>query len=706
MKHFLPLIGCALVCCLASTRGSAQVNVTTHHNDNARTGANLSESILAPANVNAGQFGKLYSVPLDGQVYTQPLYVSALAIPGQGPRNAVFVATMNNTVYALDADNNGQELWKANFGTPVHPCDVEWHQNITQGSSIGILGTPVIDLATKTIYFVSRNESNFDPAKCNWVAPGHWTGVNQGVVTHYLNALDITTGAPKFGSPVQISAQYHSADNTLTFNPNIQNQRAALTLANGQVYIAYASHDDVGLYHGWILAYNAQTLQQTHTYSDTTRSSSSKGGIWQAGSGLTVDGAGNIYASTGNGDFGPSANGVMQTGNSFIKLSPSLALLDYFTPSNSAALNSADQDLGSSGVLAIPGTHFVFGGGKQGRAYLVDTTAMGEFNASADNVRQEFQAIFGNGSQHIHGTPIYFNSLTMGPSIYVWGENDFLRAFTFNQTTQLLNAAPFAMSTMTAPETNNKGAMPGGFLSLSANGNSNGIIWASTPYSGDSSQATVEGVLHAFDANTLRELWNDKINEARDEIGNFAKFVPPTVANGKVFVPNFGALKSPDGSGSLNVYGLIAGGSSQPPLVADGTYEIISRHSGMAVDDPNFSQTAGTIQEQWTVNDGANQKWILNNVGLNVVSLISASSGMALEVAGGSTANSAWVDQNRFADARSQLWTIASVGGGFFKLINVNSGQALDIYQGTTTRGTKLDQYPYKNVAWQQWSFR
>jgi hypothetical protein len=699
-------VTCTIIFSIAASIAAAQVNVTTHHGDNGRSGANLAESVLTPANVNAGQFGKLYTVPLDGQVYAQPLYVSGLAIPGQGSRNMVFVATMNNSVYALDADNNGQELWKANFGTPVHPCDVEWHQNITQGSSVGILGTPVIDLTTKTIYFVSRNESNFDPAKCNWVAPGHWTGVNQGIFTDYLNALDIVTGAPKFGSPMLITATYHSADNTLTFNPNVENQRAALTLANGHIYVAFASHDDVGFYHGWILAFNAQTLVQDHSYSDTTRSSSSKGGIWQAGSGLTVDSAGNIYASTGNGDFGPSANGVIQTGNSFIKLSPTLALLDYFTPTNSAALNSADQDLGSSGVMAIPGTSLIFGGGKQGRAYLVDGANMGKFNASTDNVKQEFQAIFGNGTQHIHGTPIYFNSQSLGPLIYVWGENDFLRAYTFNKTTQLLNSTPVAMSTMTAPETNNKGAMPGGFLTVSASGKTNGIIWASTPYNADSSQATVEGVLHAFDANTLRELWNDKVNESRDAVGNFAKFVPPIVANGKMFIPNFGALKSPDASGSLNVYGLIAGGSAQPPLVPDGIYEIISRYTGMAVDDPDSAKTAGTIQQQWTVNNGANQKWKLTNLGLNVVTLVSDASNLALDVANESKANSAFIDQSVFSDARSQLWTISSVGGGFFKLINVNSGQALDIYQGSTARGARLDQYPYKNVAWQQWSFR
>lgn len=323
---------CALSLCVVGQAVVAQVNVTTHHNDNARTGQNLNETVLTPGNVNPGQFGKLYSVPLDGQVYTQPLYVSNVTIPGAGVHNMVFVATMHNSVYALDPDNNGQQLWRASFGTPVHPCDVEWHENVTQGSSVGILGTPVIDLTTKTIYFVSRNESNFDPTKCNWNPNATPTGLNQGIFTQYLNALDMTTGAPKFGSPVLITANYQTADGTLTFDPKVHNQRAALTLANGHVYIAYASHDDLGAYHGWILGYAAKTLVQDHVYSDTT--SGSKGGIWQAGNGLTVDGAGNIYASTGNGDFGASKGGVIQTGNSFVKLSPTLELLDYFTPFN------------------------------------------------------------------------------------------------------------------------------------------------------------------------------------------------------------------------------------------------------------------------------------------------------------------------------------------------------------------------------------
>ena len=304
------------------------------------------------------------------------------------------------------------------------------------------------------------------------------------------------------------------------------------------------------------LAYSTSTLAQTAVYSDTTNGT--QGGIWNAGQAPAIDAAGNLYISTGNGSFGPTPNNLVQTGNSFIKLSPTLQLLDYFTPYNSAVMNAGDMDLGSSGLMLIPNTNYVLGGGKQGVLYLVDTTAMGEFNASSDNVRQEFQAVYGVGTGHIHGGTVYFDSDVNGPTTYVWGENDVLRGFLFNTTTGLLTTTPFATSTMTAPATNNDGAMPGGFLSISANGTSNGIVWASTPYNGNAAYHHVQGVLYAFNADTLKLLWSDKTNDARDEIGMFAKYVPPVVANGKVYVPNFGPVGNTDGSGNLVAYGLLA----------------------------------------------------------------------------------------------------------------------------------------------------
>jgi hypothetical protein len=522
--------------CLAAT---AQVNVYTRSYDNARSGANLQETILTPANVNSTNFGKLFTVPTDGEIYAQPLYVSNLAIAG-GTHNVVFAASMLNTVYAIDADN-GTVYWSQNFGSPIIPQDVENDQNIIWATRLGILSTPVIDPATNIMYFVSGSQ----PA----------SGAYQFAFN--LNAIEIATGLPVSGSPVNITATYSTADLTtpLVFNAAKQNPRPGLALANGNVYITFASHEDQQPYNGWVLAYSTSTLAQTAVYSDTTIGI--QGGIWCAGQAPSIDAAGNIYISTGNGSFGATPNNLVQTGNSFIKLSPTLQLLDYFTPYNSAVMNSGDMDLGSSGLLLIPNTNYVLGGGKEGVLYLVDTTAMGEFNASSDNVRQEFQAVYGVGTSHIHGGPVYFNSDANGPSTYVWGENDVLRGFEFNTTTGLLTTAPFATSTMTAPATNNDGAMPGGFLAVSANGNSNGILWASTPYNGDALHQSAQGVLYAFNADTLSLLWTDKTNDARDEIGMFAKYVPPVVANGKVYVPNFGPVGNTDGTGNLVVYGLV-----------------------------------------------------------------------------------------------------------------------------------------------------
>jgi hypothetical protein len=528
---------CLLLC--SSVAATAQVNVYTRSYDNARTGANLQETILTPANVNSTNFGKLFTVHTDGEIYAQPLYVSNLAIAG-GTHNVVFVASMLNTVYAIDADT-GAVLWSQNFGSPIIPQDVESDQNIIWATRLGILGTPVIDPSTNIMYFVSGSQ----PA----------SGAYQFAFN--LNAIEIATGLPVSGSPVAITATYSTPDLTtpLVFNAAKQNPRPGLALANGNVYIAFASHEDQTPYNGWVMAYSTSTLAQTGVYSDTT--TGSQGGIWNAGQAPSIDAAGNLYISTGNGSFGATPNKLEQTGNSFIKLSPSLELLDYFTPYNSAVLNAGDMDLGSSGVLLIPNTNYVLGGGKQGVLYLVDTTAMGGFNASSDNVRQEFQAVYGVGSSHIHGGPIYYNSNANGPSTYVWGENDVLRGFQFNTTTGLLNTTPFAKSTMTAPATNNDGAMPGGFLAISANGDDNGILWASTPYAGDAVHQSTQGVLYAFNADTLSLLWSDKTNDARDEIGMFAKYVPPVVANGKVYVPNFGPVGNTDGTGNLVVYGLL-----------------------------------------------------------------------------------------------------------------------------------------------------
>jgi hypothetical protein len=535
-------LACIALWLLLSTsiRALAQVNVYTRSYDLGRTGANLQESILTPANVNSKTFGKLATIPTDGEVYAQPLYVSNLAIAG-GTHNVVFVASMRNTVYAIDADSY-TTYWTKNFGTPITPQYIQNDQNISWSTGLGILSTPVIDPNTNIMYFVSSLQST----------------VNGNVeYSDSLNALDITTGDPVLGSPVNITATYKTADlnNPIQLVVQRENQRPALALANGNIYIVFGSHDDIDPYQGWVLSYSASTLKQVGTYATTTIGS--EGGIWMAGQAPVIDGAGNLYLLTGNGSSGKTPNGLIQTGESMIKLSPNLALLDYFTPYNAASMSSGDMDLGSAGLLLIPNTNYVLGGGKEGVLYLVNTADLGQFNASTDNVRQEFQAIYGVGTSHIHGSPSYYDSPVNGPSVYVWGENDVLRSFKYNATTGLLNTNPWATSTMTAPATNNDGAMPGGFTSISANGNSNGILWASTPYNGDASHKLDQGVLYAFNADTLALLWSDKNNDARDEIGTFSKYCPPIVANGKMYVPNFGPVGTTSGNGALVVYGLL-----------------------------------------------------------------------------------------------------------------------------------------------------
>jgi outer membrane protein assembly factor BamB len=509
-----------------------------------RTGANLNEAILTPANVNSTQFGKLFMVNTDGEIFAQPLYVSDLTIAGAA-HNAVFVATMNNSIYAIDADN-GAILWTQNYGTPIVATEVESDQNIAWISGIGILSTPVIDPSTNYMYFV------------------HGTELSGASHEYQLEAIDITTGTRVF-NPTTISATYTAdATSPVTFNATKQNQRTSLALANGNIYFAFGSHEDWDPYEGWVFAYSASTLAQVAVYADQTEGS--KGGIWMAGSAPAIDVSGNLYLSSGNGTFGATPSGLMQTGNSFIKLSPTLQLLDYFTPSNSATLNANDMDLGSGGVLLVPSpsnpqgeSMYVAGGGKEGILYLANPNNLGKFNASQDQVVQEFQAIYGTGTSHIHGTPIYFDSAVNGPSLYIWGENDYLRGFQFNATEGLLTAAPFAESTMTAPVTNADAAMPGGFLSISANGGTNGIVWASTPYSGNALTNIVQGVVYAFNANTLQELWSDKDNDSRDEIGLFAKYCPPVVVNGKLYMATFGPLATGTtaASGQLVVYGLL-----------------------------------------------------------------------------------------------------------------------------------------------------
>ncbi len=536
------ILRASLLCLLAASPLLPQMNVLTHHNDNTRAGANLSETILNTTNVNVNQFGMLFSVAVDAQVYAQPLYVAGVTIPGLGVHNVVYVVTENNSVYAFDADLGGAPLWQKNLGSAANCA-----YGCTSGNMYpltGITATPVINAATGTMYVV------------NLVV-----GATQAVIqTHYLHALDITTGAEKFGGPVRVTATYPGTGEggtTLTYTEIHERLRPALTLVNGLVVIGTASYDDWAPFHGWVFAYNASTLQQVGVWNSTPNGTD--GSMWQAGAGFVVDDSNNVYFMTGNGTF----DGTSDFGDSVVKLSTTsgLTLLDYFTPGNQATLNQNDIDLGASGPLRIPGTNYLVGGGKEGKLFLMNMSNLGKFNASADQVLQEFQATTppAGDTGHIHCVPTFYNGPS-GPLLYIWGENDHLKAFSFSGS--LFQTTPVSQGAATSPALPSPPGMPGGCTSLSSNGTTPGsaIVWAATPYQGDASGNTVPGILRAYDASNLAtELWDSKQNVVRDDFGNFAKYVPPIVTNGKVYLATF--------SNKLVVYGLLPLAVSASPIV-------------------------------------------------------------------------------------------------------------------------------------------
>jgi hypothetical protein len=322
--------------------------MTTAQWDNARTGANLHETKLTPANVNARQFGKLFSLKVDGDVYAQPLYLPHVAIPGKGTHNVLFVATEHDSVYAFDADTASAEpLWHANFLTrgsgtaTVAAGDV---QCPFIQPEIGITPTPVIDLQTGTLYVLARTEEGGLLTSSRYV--------------QRLHALAITTGVEKFGGPVEIQAP--------GFDGRRQLPRAALLLADGQVFLTWGSSCDVGPYHGWIMTYDKGTLKQTAALN--TSPDAGESGIWQADNGPAADEQGNVYAATGNGKFNASSGGH-DYGDIVLKLTVgdgNLVVRDYFTPSNQEALNARDGDVGSGGPMLLPGTRLLLMGGKNG----------------------------------------------------------------------------------------------------------------------------------------------------------------------------------------------------------------------------------------------------------------------------------------------------------------------------------------------------
>ncbi|MEO8416575.1 MAG: PQQ-binding-like beta-propeller repeat protein [Ginsengibacter sp.] len=518
-----------------SNRTGQGVWVATQHNNNTRSGFNDQESILNVGNVNNQQFGKLFSLAVDDQVYSQPLIAGNIPISNDR-HDVVYIATVNNTLYAYDGDT-GELYWQKNFTAqgkrPPRNTDMTGacSGNFKDFSgNIGIVGTPVIDSTTQTIYFVARSTDGTNYAQ-------------------YIHAVNILNGNEMPGSPVNITATYNgngsgSINNILTFDPQKQNQRQALTLLNGIVYVSFASHCDWGPYHGWILGYNASTLRQEIVYNNTPNGDA--GGIWESGMGMSADNQGNLYCVSGNGTEGINGDptNTINRGESALKLTPtstSLKVSSFFTPMNYEFLDSFDRDYGSLGCFLIPNSNYFFTGGKDGNLYLLNKDNMGGLSALANNVQQNIPPV---RNASLHCQPSYYKGAT-NEFVYVWSENDNLRAYPFDRNTNLLNVSNVVMGSASGP-TGRSGAV----LSVSSKGtkDSTGILWASYASIGNANQSVCPGILRAFDANDItRELWNNAQN-ANDNSGNYAKFSPPTIANGHVYLATF--------SNQVIVYGL------------------------------------------------------------------------------------------------------------------------------------------------------
>ncbi|MEO8621644.1 MAG: hypothetical protein ABI625_11300, partial [bacterium] len=465
---------------------------------------------------------------VDDQVYAQPLVVGHLGIDN-GVHNVVYIATVNNTVYAYDADN-GKPYWQRQFNEPrmraprntdmTGACGGQYQDF---SGNIGIVGTPVIDAARGIMYFVARST----------------TGSS---FVQTLHAVSIVDGSDVVGSQMRITATSPgtgdgSVNGLITFDAQRQNQRQGLTLVNGVVYVSFSSHCDWGPYHGWILGYDATTLQPQVVYNATPDGSA--GGMWESGAGMAADAQGNLYVVTGNGTVGVSGDptSLRNRAESALKLTPSgstLRVASYFTPYNFGFLSDNDLDYGGIGSLLIPNSSYFLTGDKDGTLYLLNKDDMGGYTSGANQVQQ---VVALSVHSEMHCQPAYYRG-SATEFVYIWPENEPLRAIPFDRTGNLLNQNGAIVSSVAGGPTGHSGAM----LSVSSNGSKDGtgIVWASYAFSGDAEHGVMPGILRAFDASDItKELWNSRQNLARDVGGAYAKFSPPTIANGHVYLPTF-----------------------------------------------------------------------------------------------------------------------------------------------------------------------
>jgi hypothetical protein len=481
----------------------------TYHYDNQRSGQNLKETTLTTSNVNSATFGKIGEFTVDGQIDGQALFLSQLAVPGQGNKDVLYVATENDTVYAVDAQSisgtSATVLWK----TSVLPSGESSATSLPCGNIFpkGITATPVIDRSRNAIYVEAMSQDS------------------SGNIIHRLHALDLTNGKELFGGPTTITATYpgtggNSSGGVVTFLPSVQHERAALLESGNIIYTAWSGmYGDCGEYSAWVIAYDAGTLKQTSAIDLVPNNHG--GGMWMGGGGAAADASGNVYVISGNG-FGDTPGTNSSFGNSFVRLSTAngLTVGDYFTPFNTTSEDNADADLGSAGPLLLPdltdasGTtrHLAVSAGKDGNLYVLNRDNLGQFNSASNNVYQQFTLSSGEN----HSSPVFFNS-----TVYICPTNDTLMAFPVSNAK--LATSPSSQSSHTFGGN-------GAVASISANGNAQGIVWA-LDWSA--------GTLFAYDATDLtKELYDS--NQAASNRDHFSAvgghFITPMVANGRVYI--------------------------------------------------------------------------------------------------------------------------------------------------------------------------
>jgi hypothetical protein len=654
--------------------------VWTNRYNNQRTGATSVETQLAQANVAPGKFGLLFSRVVDGTIQAQPLYVPQLTIQG-AKHNVVFVATFNDSVYAFDADDPAAAapLWVTSLGPSVPYAGLPAASCMDILPEIGVTSTPVIDVAAGILYTTAKT-------------------LEGGAYVHRLHALDILTGHERAGSPVTIhpTAPGTSSDSdggVISFDVETHLQRPGLLLEQGVLYIAFGSHCDSQPYHGWVLAYDAASLGLRGTY--VTTPTGKQGGIWQSGTGLSTDGSGVFFVS-GNGDYDPAGNGA-QLGLSVGRLTlgtTGLRVADFWTPTDAENLNENDDDL-TTGPIVGPG-NLLFAAGKVPVLYVLNRTSLGGFHAAGDQIVQTVNHL----GEHTHGGPVYWEGPS-GAELFFWPESGPLQAFGLDPTSTASPVGPTPLGTSSPLIPTH----PGGMVTVSSNGTTHGsgVVWASVATAGgDAWHSIVPGTLYAFSAEDVSQLlWSSDL-DPQDRLGLFAKFCPPTVVNGRLYI---GTAVDPNVTptvGALRVYGPVHRTIPQP--MSGLSYELVNRATSWVADVQAGSTTAGAPVVQWPIDNGANQSWTLQPQPAGGFTLLNALSNMVLDVPAPGDATQTGVDVAVPTGSAGQQWTLQPAATpGYFVVSRSTGGVVLT--SPSTTQGDLLVVSAPNGTPSQEWQF-